>query len=59
MVLTLGLCAVYFVVTGVQYWITDYATLAKEEGGLGADAQMVVLVFSMASVTVTTQRNPP
>lgn len=49
-VLTLGLCAVYFVVTGVQYWITDYATLAKEEGGLGADAQLVVLVFSAASV---------
>ena len=49
--LTLSLCSVYFVVTGVQFWITDYATLAKEEGGLGADAQTVVLVFSAASVT--------
>lgn len=49
--LTLSLCSVYFVVTGVQFWITDYATLAKEEGGLGADAQTVVFVFSVASVT--------
>jgi MFS family permease len=49
--LTLALCSVYFVVTGVQFWITDYATLAKEEGGLGADAQTVVFIFSAASVT--------
>ena len=50
-ILTLSLCGLFFVVTGVQFWITDYATRSKQEGGLGADAETVVLVFSIASVT--------
>ena len=34
--LTLSLCGLYFVVTGIQFWITDYLTTPVSEGGIGS-----------------------
>jgi sugar phosphate permease len=52
--LTLALSGVYFCVTGMQYWITDYMTQPREQGGIGAEPELVVLCFSIASLTAPT-----
>ena len=52
--LTLSLSGLYFVVTGIQFWVTDYMTTPVEEGGVGIDAALVVLSFSISSLTAPT-----
>ena len=49
--LTLSLCGLYFVVTGIQFWITDYLTTPVSEGGIGADVGLVVICFALSSLT--------
>ena len=49
--LTLSLSGLYFVVTGIQFWVTDYMTTPVSEGGIGIDAGLVVLSFSLSSLT--------
>ena len=49
--LTLALSGLYFVVTGIQYWVTDYLTLPVAEGGMGMDQGLVVICFSVLSLT--------
>jgi hypothetical protein len=39
------------VVTGVQFWVTDYLTLSVDEGGLGQPLGTVVICFSLCSLT--------
>ena len=48
--LTLALCSLYYVVTGTQFWITEYAT-AKLPEGLGVDPTVVLWSFAFTSVT--------
>ena len=48
------LSGLYFVVTGIQFWVTDYMTTPVEEGGVGIDAALVVLSFSVSSLTAPT-----
>jgi hypothetical protein len=52
--LTLALAGLYFVVTGMQFWITDYMTLDRAAGGIGAEPGLVVLCFTLASLTAPT-----
>jgi len=49
MLLTVGLTGLYFVVTGIQFWISDY--LVK---GIGADPASVVAGFAVTSLTAPT-----
>lgn len=42
----LGLCSMYFIVTGIQFWITSYLVEY-----LGYDPVQVILVFSIISIT--------
>eukprot|EP01050_Picozoa_sp_SAG11_P013621 SAG11_NODE_1604_length_4596_cov_22.286636_3_plen_782_part_00 len=49
--LTLALSGLYFVVTGIQYWVTDYLTLPIAEGGMGIDQGTVVISFAVSSLT--------
>eukprot|EP00743_Colponemidia_sp_Colp-15_P005798 GILK01006233.1.p1 GENE.GILK01006233.1~~GILK01006233.1.p1 ORF type:complete len:526 (-),score=55.22 GILK01006233.1:108-1685(-) len=44
--MTLALCALYFVVTGIQYWITKYMITV-----LGADRLLVILSFAITCIT--------
>ena len=44
--ITLGLCSIYFIVTGIQFWMTAYMI-----GILGIDPFTVVLLFSITTVT--------
>lgn len=48
--LTLALCSLYYVVTGTQFWITEYAN-AKPPEGLGVDPTVVLWSFAFTSVT--------
>ena len=48
--LTLALCSLYYVVTGTQFWITEYAQAAPPEG-LGEDPKTVLWSFAFTSVT--------
>jgi hypothetical protein len=48
--LTLALCSLYYVVTGTQFWITEYANAAPPEG-LGIDPTVVLWSFAFTSVT--------
>ena len=43
---TFGLCSIYFIVTGIQFWMTEYMI-----GILGIQPVIVVIVFSLTSVT--------
>jgi len=43
---TLGLCSIYFIVTGIQFWMTEYLI-----GILQIQPVIVVIVFSITSVT--------
>ena len=43
---TFGLCSIYFIVTGIQFWMTAY--LIKI---IGADPMKVIITFSFATVT--------
>ena len=43
---TLGLCSIYFIVTGIQFWMTEYMI-----GILEIQPVIVVIVFSFTSVT--------
>jgi hypothetical protein len=45
----LTISSVYFVVTGVQFWISDYMILT-----LGASQGMVFTVFALVSITAPT-----
>jgi hypothetical protein len=49
--LTLALSGLYFVVTGIQFWVTDYLTMPVEEGGMGQEQGLVVMCFSICSLT--------
>ncbi|KAA0154239.1 hypothetical protein FNF29_02461 [Cafeteria roenbergensis] len=49
MLLTVGLTGLYFVVTGIQFWISDY--LIKD---IGADPAAVVAGFAVTSLTAPT-----
>lgn len=49
--LTLALSGLYFVVTGIQFWVTDYLTMPVAEGGMGQDTGLVVICFSITSLT--------
>ena len=51
--LTLALCGLYYVVTGTQFWITEYAQATPPEG-LGIAQQTVLWAFSLTSVTAPT-----
>ena len=44
--ITLGLCSIYFIVTGIQFWMTAYLIRI-----LGVEPITVVVLFSMTSVT--------
>lgn len=44
--LTLSLCGLYFTVTGIQYWITDYL-----EKVIGAPKDQVLTAFAITSCT--------
>ena len=44
--MTLGLCSIYFIVTGIQFWMTKYLIEILEEEPL-----LVNIVFSFISVT--------
>jgi MFS family permease len=46
MLLTLALCGLYFTVTGIQYWITDYL-----EQVIGAPKDKVLTAFAITSCT--------
>jgi len=48
--LTLGLCTLYFVVTGIQFWVTAYMTLDTAKGGLGEDPGKVIIMFGLVSL---------
>ena len=48
---TMSLTGLYFVVTGIQFWVTDYLTLPIAEGGMGEDLGTVVIGFSICSLT--------
>ena len=48
MIPALSLSGLYFVVTGIQFWVTDYMTTPVSEGGIGIDAGLVVLSFSLS-----------
>jgi MFS family permease len=48
--LTLALCSLYYVVTGTQFWITEYANAQPPEG-LGVDPTVVLWSFAFTSVT--------
>lgn len=43
---TLGLCSMYFIVTGIQFWMTSYLIDI-----LGNDPIIVLLSFSASSIT--------
>ena len=43
---TMGLCSIYFIVTGIQFWMTEYMI-----GILHIKPVVVVVVFSIVSVT--------
>ena len=43
---TLGLCSMFFIVTGIQFWLTIYLIEI-----LGNDPVHVVIIFSLVSVT--------
>lgn len=49
--LTLALSGLYFVVTGLQFWVTDYMTTPVAEGGIGIDPGLVVISFALSSLT--------
>jgi hypothetical protein len=49
--LTLALSGLYFVVTGIQFWVTDYLTMPVAEGGMGQEQGLVVMCFSICSLT--------
>lgn len=53
-VLTIGLSGLYFVVTGIQFWVTDYLTEPAANGGLGASKNLVIAAFSLTSITAPT-----
>eukprot|EP01052_Picozoa_sp_SAG31_P044165 SAG31_NODE_7603_length_1643_cov_1.499352_2_plen_149_part_00 len=38
----------------LQYWVTDYLTLPVAEGGMGKDTGLVVVCFSLTSLTAPT-----
>ena len=44
--ITLGLCSIYFIVTGIQFWMTKYLIEI-----LGGDPILVNTIFSIISVT--------
>lgn len=46
LLLTLALCGLYFTVTGIQYWITDYL-----EQVIGAPKDQVLTAFAITSCT--------
>jgi hypothetical protein len=56
--LTLALCSLYYVVTGTQFWITEYAT-AKLPEGLGVDPTVVLWSFAFTSVTAPVATHVP
>lgn len=43
---TLSLCCLYFVVTGIQFWMTAYCIKV-----LDADPGLVTIVYSLCSIT--------
>ena len=43
---TLSLCCLYFVVTGIQFWMTAYCIKV-----LDADPGLVTIVYSLVSIT--------
>uniref|UniRef100_A0A0G4HC48 Major facilitator superfamily (MFS) profile domain-containing protein n=1 Tax=Chromera velia CCMP2878 TaxID=1169474 RepID=A0A0G4HC48_9ALVE len=47
--ITLGMSCLYFVVTGIQFWVTKYLTLV-----LNVDKLMVVSLFTFVSITAPT-----
>jgi MFS family permease len=44
--ITLGLCSIYFIVTGIQFWMTKYLIEILEAGPL-----LVNIIFSIISIT--------
>ena len=44
--ITFGLCSIYFIVTGIQFWMTAYLI-----GIVGIDPITVVALFSLTSIT--------
>ena len=56
--LTLALSGLYFVVTGIQFWVTDYLTMPVAEGGMGQEQGLVVMCFSICSLTGPTTGAP-
>jgi len=49
--LVMSLSGLYFVVTGIQFWITDYLTLPVEQYGMAADPSLVVMVFAFEALS--------
>lgn len=54
--LTLALSGLYFVITGLQFWVTDYMTTPVAEGGIGIDPGLVVVSFALSSLTGPTRK---
>ena len=46
-----ALSALFFVVTGIQFWVTNYLTAPVAETGLGFDFKTVVIGFALTSAT--------
>ena len=42
-----ALSALFFVVTGIQFWVTNYLTAPVAETGLGFDFKTVVIGFAL------------
>ena len=43
---TMALCSIYFIVTGIQFWMTNYLIDI-----LGNDPILVIVIFSIVSIT--------
>ena len=51
MFLVAAISALFFVVTGIQFWVTNYLALPPSQGGLGFPLKDVVIAFALVSAT--------
>ena len=51
MFLVAAISALFFVVTGIQFWVTNYLALPPTQGGLGFPLKDVVIAFALVSAT--------
>ena len=51
MFLVAAISALFFVVTGIQFWVTNYLASPPSQGGLGFPLKDVVIAFALVSAT--------